>query len=116
MEAGKYSDAITVFETLGGYKDSVTKIKNIYIVGSYSAINNCTIYWSNDKESIWSIDNLTEVESTVVPTANDNISAAILTILSENEASYIGMQFKAGDEIDEIGVTEHKPTIENIDE
>lgn len=96
--------------------DNEISVKSIYIVGSSSAINNCTIYLSNNKEDIWDIENLIEVESVVVPTANEDISAATLTVLSENTASFVGLQFKAGDEIDEIGVTKHTDLVEEITE
>ena len=87
--------------------DEETYIKSIYIVGSSSAINNCTIYLSNSKDNIWDIENLIEVECAIVPTIDEEISAATLTVLSQNNASFIGLQFKEGDEIDEIGVTKH---------
>ena len=94
--------------------DQEVMVKSIYIVGSASAINNCTIYLSHDKEDIWNIENLIEVESVVVPTANDEISAATLNVLSQDTALFVGLQFKEGDEIDEIGVTKHSDIPENI--
>ncbi len=72
-------------------------VSEIGFVGSYSALDNCKIYFGNDKETIWSEECYYRHDILPRPTSNQGISAATLMFENEVKAEYIGFCFETND-------------------
>ncbi len=82
--------------------DDLVNINRVFVVGSDSAIENCKISVANQKEDLFLPENILEFEVCVVPS---NLGAAgVLLFGEEIEAKFIGIRFKNGDYIDQLGV------------
>lgn len=81
-------------------------ISSFYIIGSYSAIENCILFSATDKDALDSDDSLIEVEIIPKPTSSEGSSAALYTLHEPIKAKYIRFCFKENDFLDEIGIIE----------
>lgn len=83
--------------------EASTLISSIGFVGSYSALENCSLYFSDDQEDIWNEENIIEYDPLPHPTSNDGVAAATLIFQNDVQAKYIGIEFNTTEGfIDEI--------------
>ena len=73
------------------------QVSTIGFVGSYSALDNCKIYLSNDKETLWDEHNNYVYDAIPLHCSKKDVAAASLFIESTDKSSYIGLDFKTSD-------------------
>lgn len=106
--------------TLNADTEFIFKLENpmnitgIAVVGSSTAVDGCTVYLGNDKETVFDNENLTEVETIYKPTSREGVSAAELKIHTENSTRFLGLRFPGGCFIDQIAATSNTNYV-NVD-
>lgn len=88
--------------------DEATDIASFFIVGSHTAIENCVIFASNDKDKLGNEESLIEFEIIQRPTSRQGIAAANFILHENINAKYISFNFGNQDYIDEIGIEKAK--------
>ena len=86
--------------------ESPILISTIGFVGSDSALDNCKIYLSNNKDNVWEEENSYNFDILPHPTSRQGVTAATLMLENEINTSYIGLDFQTDDGfIDQIVAT-----------
>lgn len=70
------------------------QVSTIGFVGSHSALENCKIYLSNDKETIWDESNNYEYDAIPLHCTRKDVAAASLFVDSTDKNTYIGLDFE----------------------
>lgn len=87
-------------------------VSSIGFVGSSSALDNCKIYISNDKDSIWDESNCYSYDVLPRPCSISGVEAATLMLENEIHAAFIGLDFDTNNGfIDQLVVTSRSRTL-----